>query len=72
MALVVGTQFDDLMTPTIGQFTQDGNVIDRPANKTTSLVDLVFGLAGDDFIDGGGGRQSRADIVPAILSGDNR
>ena len=51
MPFVLGTKFDDLMTPTAGQFTQNGNVIDRPANKTTSLADLVFGLSGDDFID---------------------
>ena len=56
MAQVTGTPFDDVMTPTVGQFTRpDGTVVPRPENRTTHQADQVFGLAGDDRIEGGGG-----------------
>src|SRR5262245_27737456 len=59
MALITGTPFDDVMTPTVGQFTRpDGTVVARPANKTTALADWVSGLAGNDSIDGGGGKDT--------------
>ncbi len=47
------------MTPTIGRFTRpNGTVVQRAANKTTSLADLVSGLDGNDSINGGGGNDS--------------
>ena len=58
MATVTGTKFNDVMTPTIGQYVQNGVVITRAANKTTSLADLVNGGDGNNSIDGGGGNDT--------------
>jgi Ca2+-binding RTX toxin-like protein len=55
MATIDGTPFDDLMTPSVGQYTQDGTVVSRPQNRTTILADLVHGLTGNDVIKGDGG-----------------
>jgi hypothetical protein len=55
MATIDGTPFDDVMTPTIGQYSQGGVVTPRPENQTTNLPDLVHGLEGSDSIDGGDG-----------------
>ncbi len=55
MATIDGTEFDDVMTPTVGQYSQGGVVTPRPENQTTADPDLVRGLAGNDSIDGGGG-----------------
>src|SRR5262245_27945912 len=59
MANVTGTTLDDVMTPTVGQFTRpDGTVVARPENKTTAQADTVFGRDGDDSINGGRGDDS--------------
>src|SRR5262249_34917348 len=55
MGVVNGTNFDDVMTPTDGYFTQDGTVVPRPQNLTTAGADTVHGLGGNDSIDGGEG-----------------
>jgi Ca2+-binding RTX toxin-like protein len=55
MATIDGTPYDDVMTPTVGQYTQNGTVVSRLQNRTTILADLVHGLAGNDVIHGSGG-----------------
>src|SRR5262245_461420 len=78
MALVTGTRFDDVMSPTVGQFTRpDGTVVDRPENKTTAQADTVFGRAGDGSMDCGGGNVtivegSGHDFIDGGLGDDSR